>query len=259
MSSVNEPVNVACIFRAADSLSGRDVSLSQVTVSPPSGWTVATPGSPGDDALLLEPGVALGDGEVYRFDFAALPTTCDAEPGAISVRSTLSHDDGVTIDGPTTTIDAAVLPAPVLPPAVDISSLAFKTSERSGGQYGPVTGTLAITITNSDRSGCADKASGWSIQVGTSGLSSTDRGDAMIPAESFAYLGSQSISDVPAGLAPVDADIPLTTGQMTTIAFSDGMPAQGGTWNAVFQLSPPGDIPVGTYEGGIDVVIINGP
>lgn len=258
-SAVDGRVNVSCSFQATSSLPGRAVSLSQVTVSPPPGWTVAPDGSPGDDLLVLEPGVALADGETYRLDFSALPATCDAETGPISVHSTLSPGDGVTVEGPTTTIDALVLPSPSVLPAIDISGLSFGMSERTDGQYGAVTGTLAITIGSSEPTGCETVASGWSVQVGTSGLASTGRDPALIPAESFTYLGSHSVSSAPAGISPLDADIPMTSGQMTTIAFSDGAPASGGTWNAVFQLTPPGDLPAGSYEGGIDVVIINGP
>ena len=42
---VNEPVNVSCSFVATDSQHGREISLSQITVSPPMGWTVTAAGS----------------------------------------------------------------------------------------------------------------------------------------------------------------------------------------------------------------------
>lgn len=256
-----DPVAVACAFRGNESLGGRNVTLSQVSVSAPDGWELSASEATGDHPLTSNPGRTLGAGEAYAFEFAASPAVCGAEPGSIAVRSTMTSGDGdgdTVIDGPEASFEVDVLPPPMLPPGVAISALSFGASERLGDGYAPVTGSLAITMAGNAIPGCAPITTAWIVQVGTTGLSGPGRGNASIPAESITYLGTQSTAGAPAGVTPLAADLPLASGQMTTIAHG-GEIGSGGTWNAIFRLDPSSDLPAGMYEGEINVTIINGP
>lgn len=255
-------VTVSCSWRGNDTLAERNIVLSQVSIEAPRGWTLTAPPLSGEAALILEPRSPISGGEEHVLAFTAIPDTCDTGSGTISVTSTLasgSPGDGDAIDGPSATLHVDVPLSPALPPGVDISGLAFGSSEQTDAGYAPLTGSLAITIVGATSSACASIASGWSIQVGTTGLSASGRTDASIPAESITYLGTKSVDGAPGGILPVAADMPLATGEMTTIAFGDSSIGNGRTWNALFQLSPSGDTPSGTYGGGITVMIINGP
>jgi hypothetical protein len=142
---------------------------------------------------------------------------------------------------------------------VDLSFLGFSGAVWNGSGYTPATGTLAMTITPTGTSACPAPDDTWALQVSTSGLYADADGDSAIHAESIIYLGSQSGDSVPAGLVPVASDIPLMSGQPVTVAYVEGSAGTGGTWNAQFLLTPPDDVPPGTYGGEFDVTIISAP
>ena len=79
------------------------------------------------------------------------------------------------------------------------------------------------------------------------------------PPSAITYLGTQSNLDVPDGLIPVGADIPLAPGVTTTIASGDGSIGGGATWNPMFQLDPPNTAPAGAYGGTIRIEVVNAP
>jgi hypothetical protein len=255
-------ITVSCTWRGNESLAEREVVLSRVSITAPEGWALTAPPVSDEAILDVEPRSSIGAGDEHVFSFTALPETCETETGTLSISSTLasgSEGDSGSIDGPSATLQLQVAPSPAVAPGVDISGLGFGSSELTDAGYAPMTGSLAITIVSNAPWECASITSGWSIQVGTTGLSGSGRADATIPAERITYLGTQSADGAPTGILPVAADLTLATGEMTTIAFGDSSIGDGVTWNAMFELAPSSDTPVGTYEGGISVMIINGP
>jgi hypothetical protein len=252
------PIDVACTFAGKATLGDRVTTLTQLLVTSPEGWTVSGDGTAGGSTLTLTPNESIGAGSVYTFSFFLAPIPCNTEPGTVAVASTFTHDVSPPIAGPATSLTANV--SGPLAMTLDASgrSLDFGTSNWNGTDYSAVRAPLALTISGSAGGVCPSTVGNWSIQVSTDGLYEDDT-NVQIPSDAITYLGTQSGLDVPDGLIPVGADIPLAPGMTTTIASGDGSIVGGVTWNPVFQLNPPNTAPAGTYSGTIRIEVVNAP
>jgi hypothetical protein len=252
------PVEVTCTFRGKDSLEGRQVTLNHVVAESPEGWILSAEGMTSGGSLTFLANEPISAGTAYEITFFASPGACEAQSGSIVLRSLFTFEDSDPLDGPGATLNAVVGGGLIFLPGVDAEALYFGTSFRVDSGYTPVTGTLAITILPPGDMTCATLSPNWSIEVSTDGLYQ-DSTEAQIPAESFTFLGTQSGFDVPGGLVPFSDDLLLVSGAATTIATGDDLIGEGGTWNAEFRLSPPDDVPPGTYGGTIEIMIVNAP
>jgi hypothetical protein len=248
-----QPVTVTCTVTGLESLGEREATLSQVVVTAPAGWDVSGAGT----ILTLNPGTVIGTGSGYDASFSIAPVACDATSGSVTITSELLYLGVETVTGPAASVEAKLIAPQPSMPQVDLSFLGFSGAVWNGSDYAPATGTLAMTITPTGTSACPAPHDIWALQVSTSGLYAD--GDSAIHAESITYLGTQSAAEAPAGLEPVASDIPLMPGQPVTVAYVEGSAGTGGTWNAQFLLTPPDDVPPGTYGGEFDVTIISAP
>ncbi len=254
----DDPVDVVCTFSGKDSLGDKTVTLTHLLMTSPEGWGMSGAGTVDGSTLTLTPKESIGAGGAYTFGFFASPAVCGAGSGLISLSSFFTFEESDPMGGPGAMLTADVGSGLVIAPGIDAAALDFGTSVKVESGYTPVTGTLAVTLLPPGDMTCAALSPEWSIQISTNGLYQ-DRTSARIPAESFTYLGTQSVLDAPGGLIPLGGDIPLASGAATTIASGNETIGEGGAWNAMFQLSPPSDVPPGAYGGTIEIMIVAAP
>jgi hypothetical protein len=253
-----DAIEATCTVSGEDTLGDRTVTLTQVLVVSPEGWAVSGEGTASGSTLTYTPNQSIGPGVAYTFSFFLTPVSCNTEAGTITLSSSFTHDGSVPIAGPATSLTANVSGPLATTIIASGRPLDFGTSSWNGTEYSVVRGSLALTISGTAGGACPGTAGTWSIQVSTDGLSTVDTNE-QIPAEAITYLGSQSNLDIPDGLIPVGADIPLAPGVTTTIASGDGSIGSGATWNPIFQLDPPNTAPAGTYSGTILIEVVNAP
>jgi hypothetical protein len=254
----DEPIEVVCTFSGKTSLSDRVITLTQLLVTSPEGWTMSGEGTVSGSTLTLTPDQSLGTGSAYNFSFFLTPTACDTVPGTVTISSAFTYEGSGPFNGPGFSLLANTSGILEMTLSAGGRSLDFGTSYWNGTEYSAARGALAMTIYGSSGGACPSTAGNWSIQVSTDGLYKEDTYE-QIPADAITYLGTQSNLDVPNGLVPVNADIPLTPGATTTIANGDELIGAGATWSPTFQLNPPNTAPTGLYVGSITIEIVNAP
>jgi hypothetical protein len=191
---VASPVTVDCTWSARPSLGNREVTLENITIPAPTGWTPSTSAANATvqgGVLSIAPGMTISNqGTGYAFSFSLLPS-CDATtiPTPTTVSSRFVTTSG-PVDGPTATLSAARLPGSLAVNVIDAqTSLDWNLDYQFAAQA--VDGTLAYRVVSS-------QCGGWSIQV---------------QASAFSYSGPYEGPGIPAAnIAVASADAPIPAG-----------------------------------------------
>lgn len=248
-STIGVPVDVRCSLQASDALGERVVTLVEIEVAGPHGWTVSGAGT-----TTGSTGTVIRAESSHDFAFTVTPDGCDADSGAVTVSTLLAPEGGEAFPGPPAELPARVSAPFSQPPAVDVSPLVFGTARITGDGYEPLTGSLTLTLTSGDPE-CADVPGMWVLQVSTDGLYHADTGD-LIPAAALTYRGVTPVTSAAGALVSVDAGVPLGPGPVT-IAHLVSAGRVDGTWTVHFTLDPPDDKPPGVYRGTVTFTIVN--
>lgn len=250
-----EPVKVSCDFWARASMGERQVTLAQLQVNVPDGWSITGDGAFVGDDFILPVNASIGGDVDHVTRFSLAPDGCETGSGSVNVTSAFTFNNSAPLPGPSVGISAQVSTPPALPPAIDAGPLVFGTSDKSGSAYPALIGTLEISFSGTGDAVCASVASRWVIQASTEGLYYGKHGE-HIPAGALVFLGGPSSKSAPGWLAPVAGDVPLGSNPVT-VAHSTGSTGAGGEWTVVFSITPPAGLPPGKYSGGITITVIN--
>jgi hypothetical protein len=135
-------------------------------------------------------------------------------------------------------------------PSVTAHAVDFGTVVWEPTGYPTVQRPLGLTILGP--AGCTTMADGWTVQLGTDGMTAPE--GSTIPPAAMAYLGPSG--NIPQGLVASTGPQSLSpTG--VTIASGSASVADGSSWVISLEVSPPDETPPGTYSGTITVDILS--
>src|SRR5690606_37865295 len=105
----------------------RVVTLVEIEVAAPHGWTVSGAGT-----TTGSTGTVIRAESSHDFAFTVTPDGCDADSGAVTVSTLLAPEGGEAFPGPPAELPARVSAPFSQPPAVDVSPLVFGTARITG-------------------------------------------------------------------------------------------------------------------------------
>ena len=93
-----DAIEVTCTVTGEDTLGDRAVTLTQLAIAAPAGWTVTGDGTVSGTTLTITPSASRSAPvTVYTFSFFLTPDTCETAPGTVAVSSAV-HLRGVRGD-----------------------------------------------------------------------------------------------------------------------------------------------------------------
>jgi hypothetical protein len=234
--AVNQPQTISCTYSGRPSLGVRQVTLTEIVVPMPAGWSISSEaGTVTGSTLTLRPNAVISYSattpQSHAFTFEVTPScTSSTTNQPVSITSRFAFGTASGIAGATFPAQAARTASAPLTVSVQGNSLAWNQPFDLSSTV--MQGTLRYRVV-------AASCSGWNVQVSAS---------------SFAYAGPNNAPAIPA------THLQLTTsGVPIVIAGSgNGVTTTGATGSIATPkkvLSAPAGVGVGTFEQTLSLTL----
>jgi hypothetical protein len=262
--NAGQPVTVDCTYSAVSSLGTRTVTLSQITVPAPSGWSIAsTVGTVAGTTLTINPNAPISYNEApaqaqsYAFSYTLTPDcTASTTNQNVAITSQFTFNGGSATAGAAFTGQVARTDASALAISLQTPS-ALGWTQPFSFTANTVTGSIVYRLT---ASGCG----GWNVQVSASDLIySGDNNGTAIPAANLQLTSAGSpavVTGSGTGVTAQPASGPMSpTSPKKVLAADIGSGIGSYDQQLHFSLEIPANTRVGSYKSTIFITSATGP